>query len=197
MRRIGITGGIGAGKTLISSVFMNLHIPVYHADDRAKFLMIHDEDLKKRIGEAFGPETFNKDGSLNRDYLAKNVFEDQLKLERLNQLVHPVVRKDYREWCKEYSDRPYTLKEAALLFETGSYLELDQTILVYAPLPLRIKRVLIRDPHRLKKDVEKIIRNQMNDEDKKRSADNIIYNDDSRLVIPQVLEIHQRLIAGK
>jgi dephospho-CoA kinase len=195
--RIGITGGIGAGKTLISSVFMNLGIPVYDADDRAKFLMIHDKHLKKKILETFGSEAFKQDGSLNRNYLARNVFDDQLKLEKLNQLVHPVVRKDYLDWCLEYPDKQYTLKEAALLFETGSYQELDRTILVYAPIPLRIKRVLIRDPHRTKKDIEKIIEHQMDDEHKQRIADFIVYNDDSTLVIPQVLEIHKQLIAGK
>ncbi len=186
---IGITGGIGAGKTLISSIFKNFGIPVYNADDRAKFLMNHDQKLIYEITETFGPLAF-LDGKLNRSYLANHVFEDKDKLERLNQLVHPAVGEDYRQWREQYQDQPYTLKEAALLFETGSYHELDQTILVFAPLPLRIQRVLLRDPHRTKADIEKIVENQMPEEEKKKLADHIIYNDDTRLVIPQVLKIH-------
>jgi dephospho-CoA kinase len=190
---IGITGGIGAGKTLISSIFKNLGIPVYYADDRAKFLMNHDIKLIHEITETFGPQAF-LNGKLNRPYLANHVFENKDKLEQLNRLVHPAVGEDYRQWRKQYLDRPYTLKEAALLFETGSFHELDQTILVYAPLPLRIQRVILRDPLRTKTDIEKIVRNQMPEDEKKKLADHVIYNDDTRLVIPQVLKIHHLLV---
>jgi dephospho-CoA kinase len=189
---IGITGGIGAGKTLISSIFKNLGIPVYHADERAKYLMNHDRKLIHEITRVFGPESF-RNGKLNRTYLADHVFKNQEKLKELNQLVHPVVRQDYRHWREQFKDSPYTLKEAALLFETGSYHELDQTVLVHAPLALRIQRVLLRDVHRTKSDVENIIDKQMADEEKKKRADYIIYNDDTKLVIPQVLKIHQQL----
>lgn len=189
---IGITGGIGAGKTLVSSIFKNLGIPVYEADERAKYLMNHDQKLIHAITKAFGPESF-RNGTLNRTYLADHVFKNREKLKELNQLVHPVVGEDYRQWRKQFTDTPYTLKEAALLFETGSYHELDQTVLVYAPLPLRIQRVLLRDVHRTKSGVEKIIDNQMDEEEKRKLADYIIYNDDTKLVIPQVLKIHQQL----
>lgn len=189
---IGITGGIGAGKTIVSSIFKNLGIPVYNADERAKHLMNHDQKLIQDITRNFGPDTF-RDGKLNRSYLADHVFDNKEKLEQLNQFVHPVVREDYRQWRKQFEDNPYTLKEAALLFETGSYHELDQTILVFAPLPLRIQRVLLRDIHRTKSDVEKIIKNQLAEEEKKNLADHIIYNDDTKMVIPQVLRIHQHL----
>jgi dephospho-CoA kinase len=190
---IGITGGIGAGKTLISSIFNNLGIPVYYADERAKFLMNHDEKLIREITEFFGPDTY-LNGRLNRSYLSSHVFINRDKLDQLNELVHPAVREDYLQWRQNHLEMPYTLKEAALLFETGSYKELEQTILIYAPLPLRIERTLLRDPHRTKKDIEKIIDNQMPDEEKKKLADHIIYNDDTRLVIPQVLKIHHQFM---
>lgn len=190
---IGITGGIGAGKTLISSIFKNLGIPVYYADERAKFLMNHDKKLIHEIIETFGPQAF-LNGKLNRSYLANHVFDNKDKLELLNRMVHPAVGEDYRQWRKQYLDRPYTLKEAALLFETGSFHELDQTILVYAPLQLRIQRVILRDPLRTRTDIEKIVRNQMPEDEKKKLADHIIYNDDTQLVIPQVLKIHHLLI---
>jgi dephospho-CoA kinase len=192
-REIGITGGIGAGKTLISSIFKNLGIPVYYADDQAKFLMNHDKELIRKITQTFGKEAL-LDGKINRTYLADHVFGNDEKLDQLNRLVHPVVREDYRQWSEKHQDQPYKLKEAALLFETGSYLELDQTILVYSPLSLRIRRVLLRDAQRTKSDVEKIIEHQMPEEEKKKLADHIIYNDDTRLVIPQVLKIHRQLI---
>jgi len=190
--KIGITGGIGAGKTLISTIFKNLGIPVYYADERAKFLMNRDEKLKNTILATFGPEAF-QDGVLNREYLALNVFENKSNLQKLNRMVHPVVQEDYRQWCLQHSDNEYTLKEAALLFETGSYQELDQTILVYAPKTVRINRVLMRDSNRSVTDIENIIRNQMDEEEKRKRADHIIYNDNSQLVIPQVLDIHNRL----
>jgi dephospho-CoA kinase len=194
---IGVTGGIGAGKTLICSIFSNLGIPVYHSDDRAKFLMNHKKELKDDIRRTFGKEAFYQDGSLNRNYMAAHVFDDKTNLEKLNRMVHPAVQDDYRHWILKQSDTPYTLKEAALLFETGSYKDLDHTILVYAPLSVRINRILMRDPNRSRTDIEKIIQHQMDEEDKKKLADDIIYNDDSRLVIPQVLELHRQFTGEK
>ena len=191
---IGITGGIGSGKTLISRIFRNLGIAVYYSDERARHLMNHDESLTGQILEMFGPETFI-DGRLNREYLASEIFSRKEKLEKLNQLVHPVVQHDFREWKKLHADAPYCMKEAALLFESGSYRELDKTILVLAPEYLRIQRILLRDSHRSTTDVKKIMASQMSDEEKKKLADYIIINDDSRLVIPQAIKIH-RLLTG-
>lgn len=192
---IGITGGIGSGKTLISQIFKNLGIAVYYSDDRARHLMNHDEALTGRIREMFGPESFF-DGKLNREYLANEVFSRKEKLDMLNQLVHPVVQQDFREWKKLHEEEPYSMKEAALLFETGSYRELDKTILVLAPEHLRIQRILLRDPHRSTADVKKIMASQMPDEEKRKLADYIIYNDDNRLVIPQVLKLHRILTSN-
>jgi dephospho-CoA kinase len=191
---IGITGGIGSGKTLISRIFRNLGIAVYYSDERARHLMNHDEMLSGQIREMFGPESF-LEGKLNREFLASEVFSRKEKLDQLNQLVHPAVQQDFREWKKLHADDPYCMKEAAMLFETGSYRELDKTILVLAPEHLRIQRILLRDPHRSTADVKGIMASQMPDEEKKKLADYTIVNDDSRLVIPQALKIH-RLLAG-
>ena len=191
--KIGITGGIGAGKSTISGIFKVLGIPVYNADVRAKHIMNHDSQLIQKIIENFGSDLYHN-GELNRKKLAKLVFDDSNALERLNQLVHPAVRRDYEEWLDQYKNSDYTIKEAALLFESGSYKELDQTILVYAPLATRINRVLLRDENRSKMDIQNIINNQMNDNNKKKLADFTIINDDTTLVIPQVLKIHQLLL---
>jgi len=192
--RIGITGGIGAGKSTISGIFKVLGIPVYNADERAKHLMNHDLALIQQIIEIFGSDLY-QNGELNRIKLAKLVFEDSNALERLNQLVHPAVRRDYEEWLDQYKNSDYTIKEAALLFESGSYKGLDQTILVYAPLTTRINRVLLRDKNRSKMDIQNIINKQMDDNHKKKLADFTIINDDTALVIPQVLKIHQLLLS--
>jgi dephospho-CoA kinase len=189
---IGITGGIGSGKTLISRIFRNLGIPVYYSDERARYLMNYEENLIMEIRKTFGPDSFLK-GTLNREYLAKEVFGHKEKLEQLNQLVHPAVQQDFSIWQTRQKHAPYSLKEAALLFETGSYRELDRTILVIAPENLRIERILLRDPHRSDADVKKIIASQMADEDKRKLADYIILNDENKLVIPQVIKIHKSL----
>ncbi len=191
--KIGITGGIGAGKTTISRIFKVMRIPVYNADERAKDLMNQDHQLKMKIVQLFGSDAY-RNGELNRKYLADLVFENANVLKTLNQLVHPIVRKDYHTWLTEHGTKEYTIKEAALLFETGSYKELDQIIFVYAPLPIRIDRILLRDEHRTRLDIEKIIHNQMNDHDKKKLADYTIYNDETKLVIPQVVKIHHQLL---
>jgi dephospho-CoA kinase len=191
---VGITGGIGAGKTIVSKLFILLGIPVYYADDRAKWLMVNDSDLILQIREAFGDETYTSSGLLNRTYLANTIFSDPIKYELINSFVHPVVRTDFAQWADRQKSR-YVLKEAALLFETGSYRDLDKTILVSAPLEIRITRILERDPDRDVKQIHNIIARQLPEEDKKALADYVIDNKDSKLVIPQVLKIHSDLLA--
>lgn len=192
-RLVGITGGIGAGKTIISKLFSVFGIPVYNADDRAKWLMVNDSALKKLISDAFGKDAFTIEGQLNRSYLAKTVFSDSGKTERINTMVHPVVKMDFSQWAAS-QNTPYVLKEAALLFETGSYRELDKTILVSAPLEVRIDRVMERDPQRGKDQILEIIARQLPEEDKKALADFVIDNKGNKLVIPQVLKIHEALL---
>ena len=192
--KIGITGGIGAGKSIISRIFKLLGIPVYDADTRAKWLMNHDEELKKGIIRLFGNEAYTQEG-LNRTFIAGQTFRDQAKLDQLNGLVHPAVGHDYAKWEKE-QESPFTLKEAALLFEAGSYKDLDQIIVVSAPEELRIERVLKRDAHRSRKDIEAIISKQWPQEKKESKADFVIYNNGKSPVIPQVLSIHEKILAS-
>jgi len=190
--QIGITGGIGSGKTLVCKIFQSLGTPIYDADSRAKVLMTTDGILVEQIKKEFGTLSYNEDGSLNRKYLGQIVFDQKLKLERLNQLVHPSVAKDYEGWVSTHQHAPYLIKEAALLFESGSYKGLDKIVVVSAPEKIRMKRVLQRDTHRTEKDVENIFVNQLSDDKKLQRADFIIINDDTRLIIPQVLELHGR-----
>jgi dephospho-CoA kinase len=194
MRKIGITGGIGAGKSLICSVFELLGIPNYPADYRAKCLQSNDPELKEKISFHFGTEAYLENGALNRDYLSKEVFgnDDQLKL--LNSLVHPAVAKDFEVWCKRHSEKPYILKEAALLFETGSFKQLDATINVHAHQALRLKRTLERDPQRTHDSVLSIMKKQFSDKKRLELADFVIFNDESKSVIKQVMQLHQKFL---
>ncbi|RZS94904.1 dephospho-CoA kinase [Cecembia calidifontis] len=191
---VGITGGIGSGKSTVAKIFAILGIPIYYADDRAKWLMSHDSELKKAIIEKFGRESYSESGELNRSYLAAHVFADDDKVKTINSLVHPAVKRDFESWAAAQNS-PYVLKEAALLFETGSYQELDKVINVSAPLKIRINRILLRDPHRDEKQINDIINKQLPDEEKNSKADYVIKNADNKLLIPQVLAIHQELLS--
>jgi dephospho-CoA kinase len=192
---VGITGGIGSGKSTACRIFSILGVPIYYADDRAKWLMSHDTDLKQAIISNFGEESFTAEGSLNRAYLASVVFPDEQKVAIINGLVHPAVKKDFEKWVGSQT-APYVLKEAALLFESGSYQELDKIINVSAPLKTRITRVMMRDRHRTEKQIHEIIDKQMSDEEKNAKSDFVIKNADNKLLIPQVLELHRKLLAA-
>ena len=191
--KVGITGGRGAGKTLVANIFRTFCIPVYNSDEEAKRLMNEDDDLKGKIIDLFGRESYIK-GALNKAYLSEVVFKNKDNLVRMNNIVHPAVFKDYSKWLIKYDDDPITIKEAALLFESGSYKDLDYTILVSAPRSIRIGRVLLRDTNRSKIDIEDIIEKQMSESAKKKLSNFIIINDGKRMVIPQVLEIHKNLL---
>lgn len=192
--QIGITGGIGSGKSLVSRIFKLLGVPVYDADSRAKSIMTTDGILVSQIKKEFGVLSYRADGGVNREYLAEHVFNDPEKLKRLNALVHPRVGEDFIRWVTEQTSA-YVLKEAALLFEARSNTALDKIIVVSAPEALRISRVLQRDKHRTEQQVRDIIRNQLNEEEKLKRADYILVNDDSKLLIPQVLELHQQFLS--
>ncbi|WP_439482091.1 dephospho-CoA kinase [Cyclobacterium plantarum] len=192
---VGISGGIGAGKTLVSKIFTLLDIPVYNADEKARWLMAHQKGLKSAISSVFGEQSYFQDGSLNRKFLADKVFADPILTKKINSLVHPVVKADFREWAGKQKSR-YVLKEAALLFETGSFKELEFTIHVTAPKQLRMERIKQRDPHRSETQILQIMEKQWDDPKKNELADFILYNDNSKLVIPQVLQIHKALQSG-
>jgi dephospho-CoA kinase len=193
--QIGITGGIGSGKSLVCKVFRLLNVPVYDADSHAKEVMTTDGILISAIKKEFGDLSYHPDGAVNRVYLANHVFNDEKRLEVLNRLVHPRVKLDYENWVAEHSQHVYVLKEAALLFEAGSYKLLDKIIVVHTPEPLRIKRVLSRDTHRTVEQIKGIVEKQMPEDEKMKRADYIIVNDETELVIPQVLKLHEAFIA--
>ncbi len=190
---VGITGGIGAGKSTVAKVFNTLGIPVYFADERAKWLMANDPELISDIKKAFGEKAYLDNGELNKPFLAGEVFSDLEKTKTINGLVHPAVRKDFQEWAGQQNS-PYVLKEAALLFETGSYKELDKVIHVSSPLKIRINRILLRDPHRSEEQINAIIDRQFADEKKNKMADFVIRNKENKMLIPQVLDIHEKLL---
>ena len=192
--QIGITGGIGSGKSLVCKIFAQLGVPVYDADSHAKELMTTEGILISHIKKEFGDLAYNTDGSLNRAYLADHVFSSEEQLVKLNSLVHPRVAVDYEKWLSHYRDNRYVLKEAALLFESGSYLMLDKIIVVSAPESLRLKRVLNRDEHRTVEQFKGIVEKQLPENEKLKRADYIIVNDETKLVIPQVLFLHEQFI---
>ena len=194
MLKIGITGGIGSGKSTVAKIFETIGVPVYYADDASKRLMNEDENLKQLIQKNFGKETYI-DGKLNRAFLASIVFNNAKKLTLLNTFVHPVTIADAEKWMLQQTT-PYAIKEAALLFESGSQKYLDKVIGVYTPTPLRIQRVMQRDGI-TKENVIVRMNKQIDEEIKMRLCDYVIKNDEQELLIPQVLKIHEELIKIK
>lgn len=191
MLKAGITGGIGSGKSTVCQVFETLGIPVFYADDAAKYLMQHDEQIKQQIITLFGQEAYhNKE--LNRKYISNVVFNDKEKLTQLNAITHPAVIAYGEEWMQK-QNAAYTLKEAALFFESGSNKNMDVMIGVSAPLHLRIQRTMKRDQISEAAMLERISK-QMNEEEKMKRCDFIIINDDKTSVIEQVMDIHQKLL---
>lgn len=191
---VGITGGIGSGKSLICKIFLVLGVPVYSSDEHAKWLLSHDILLKKQVVQQFGEEAYDQEGNLNRSYLAKTIFNNEERRLQLNALVHPRVGEDFQRWRAAHSSSSYVLKEAALLFETESYKQLDKIINISAPKELRIQRVLLRDIHRDRKQVEAIMQKQWTDSQREKLADFTINNDEKKLVIPEVIKIHKKIL---
>lgn len=190
MLKIGLTGGMGSGKTTVAKIFALLGVPVYNADEAAKKLYGTDADLIAKIKRHFGDEVYTAN-QLNRSKLAAIVFQNPEKLSLLNSLVHPLTIKDAETWMK-LQTAPYMIKEAALLFESGSVQSLDYVIGVHAPQPLRLKRAMERDGVS-REEVQQRMRRQIDEAIKMRLCDFIITNDEQQLVIPQVLQLHQKL----
>lgn len=191
MLKIGLTGGIGSGKSTVAKIFEVLGIPVYYADAAAKQLMNENAELKKQLIFHFGKEVYTNN-QLNRTYLASVVFGNTEKLELLNSLVHPVTIAHATDWF-EQQHSPYVIKEAALLFESGTASGLDAVIGVTAPETIRIKRVMERDGIAAD-EVKKRMRNQIEDSIKMRLCDYIISNNEQEMVLPQVLRLHETLL---
>jgi len=192
MLHVGITGGIGSGKTTVCRIFEVLSIPVYYADNRAKALMVEDPELRTGIIDLFGQKAYHQDGSLNRAHIAQRAFSDNSLLQKLNGLVHPAVWRDGQNWQKNHTAAAYTLKEAALLYESGGDQLLDSIIVVAAPEVLRIRRVMERDGVS-REEVTARMNKQLPQSEKVDRADYVILNDGTHSLIQQVLAIHQEL----
>lgn len=194
MLAIGITGNIGSGKTTVAKVFELLDVPVFYADFHAKKVMTDDAVLVEAIRSNFGNESYFADQTLNRKYISGIVFNNVEELKKLNALVHPAVFRAFDVWAKQYQHKKYVLKEAALLFESGSNQQCNKTIVVSAALDVRVYRVMQRD-NLSEEEVLRREEKQMPQAEKEAKADFIILNDPQTMVIPQVLEIHQQLLA--
>lgn len=198
MIKVGITGGIGSGKTSVCQVFERLGVPVYYADVRAKQLMEEDKELIASIKHLIGENAYDEHGNLNRKLIADTVFSDEEKLLKLNSLVHPAVARDYESWNEilQRKNYPYSIKEAALLVETGSYKQLDKLIVVTADLESRISRVIARDKAS-REQVLARINAQIPEEQKAELADFVIRNDAIMELVPQVTKIHFQLLQAQ
>ncbi|ANI88815.1 dephospho-CoA kinase [Arachidicoccus ginsenosidimutans] len=189
MLRIGITGGIGSGKSTVAHIFHTFGIPVFDADSAAKNIMQGDKNVHAALVKNFGKEVF-ENGTLNRKYLSAVVFNDEEKLKTLNAIVHPATIRAADEWM-EKQKTPYVLKEAALLFEAGTVAGLDAIIGVYAPLELRVHRVMQRSNLSRKEVMERVVK-QMDEDEKMSLCDYVVVNDEQQLLVPQVLLLHER-----
>ncbi len=191
MLKIGLTGGIGSGKTTVSRIFSVLGVPVFYADDIAKAIMNEDEGLKQKITGLFGNDAY-VNNILNRKYIADIVFKDAYKLEQLNALVHPVTIAAADAWIKAQTT-PYVIKEAALMFEAGAAAHLDYVTGVYAPLHLRLHRVMHRD-NVSREQVLSRINSQVDETIKMKLCDFVVVNDEQQALLPQVLDLHKKFL---
>lgn len=192
MLKIGITGGIGSGKTTACKVFEKIGIPVYYADSRAKKLMVEHSEIRTELSTLFGEEIYTPQNELDRKKLAKLLFGNNAALQKVNKIVHPRVQSDFENWTQLHTSAPYVLKEAAILFESGAHKGVDKSILVFAPELLRLERVTKRD----KTSIEAVrarMQHQLPDSEKLKMADFVLYNNDEQLLFPQILDLHQKL----
>ncbi len=197
MQKIGITGSIGSGKSIVCKIFEQLGVPIYNADERAKILMISNAEIIRKVKLLFGNESYTETGELNRKHISNIAFNNKNLLTQLNQTVHPIVFKDFENWilAKEQLNIKYIIKEAALMFETDSYKKLDKFIVVTAPMELRINRTMQRDSIS-KEQVISRMNNQLSQEEKLANADYEIINDEQISLIEQVYTLHQQFLGS-
>jgi dephospho-CoA kinase len=195
MQKIGVTGSIGSGKSLVCNIFKQLGIPIYNADDRAKILMVTHTEIISTVKSLFGNESYFEDGSLNRVHISAIAFNNKALLTELNKTVHPIVFADFDNWIMEQKKLgvPYIIKEAALMFETDSYKGLEKFIVVTAPLQLRLERTMHRD-NITQEQVQARMNNQFTQEEKLAKANFEIINDDKHSLIEQVVKLNKVFI---
>ena len=190
---IGITGGIGAGKSTVSSICKHLGFKVYNSDQRAKEIVSEDSIIKKKLISFFGNNIY-KNGVLNRKFLSDKIFNDKSSLQQINSIIHPAVKKDFNSWVINNSNEKILFKESALLLESGAYKELDKIILIVSDKNLRVSRVLNRDQKRSKKEIESIIDKQINESEAIKYADIVIDNNHKKMLLPSVIKEIEKLI---
>lgn len=196
MKVIGITGGIGSGKSIVCKVFELIGTPVYYADIRANWLTNNDLQLKKEIKELFGRQAYDENGMYNKKWIANQVFENPQLLQMLNMLIHPRVFDDTQQWLRQHQNQTYVLREAAISNAAGKGNDLNKIIVVSCPLEIRIKRIKQRDPQRSIEQIHSIIAQQKSDDEFLNITDYQIINDDSKLILPQILILHQKFSNG-
>lgn len=194
MLKIGLTGGIGTGKSIVAKVFKLLGIPVYVSDKEAKRLMIESDEIRTSLIDRFGFDVYTENKTLNRKHLSDIIFNNPQALQDINSIVHPVVRNDFQSWS-EKQQSPYVIQESAILFDTGLYKNFDKIICVTADEELRIKRVMDRDGVDANA-VKERMKNQLAESVKVEKSDFVIYNN-SDLILPQIIEIHKELLGVK
>ncbi|MHA4742302.1 dephospho-CoA kinase [Dyadobacter sp. MSC1_007] len=186
---IGVTGGIGSGKSMVCRLFECLDVPVYYADSRAKWLTNHDPEIREKVTALLGSQSYDANGRYDTSFVASVVFKDEDLLKELNAIIHPVVLRDTREWVMSHSGLPYVVKEAAIMAKAGQANAMNYVVVVEAPVDLRVKRILQRDK-RSEQEVRAIIERQVTDEARKGIADFTVDNDETAALIPQVLALH-------
>jgi dephospho-CoA kinase len=189
--KLGVTGGMGSGKTTVCKVFEVLGIPVFSADDEAKKIQDNDRDLQIKINSLAGRDLFPS-GRLDRPELAKLIFNNKELLEKVNSLIHPVVSSSFREWVKK-QDSPYSIMEAAILFESGAFRLMDKILTVVTPLEERIER-LIRGNRLSREQIIERIKNQIDDESRVKQSDFVISNSENDMIIPAIIGIHEEML---
>jgi dephospho-CoA kinase len=194
--KVGLTGGIGSGKSTVARIFELLNIPVYYADDRAKALYVENNSVREQVTKLLGDAAYTSKGTLNRAFVAEKIFSDATLLKQLEGIIHPAVWEDGEKWEAAHANAPYTIKEAALLYESGGYKKVDKMIVVKAPEAVRIRRVIRRDGL-AREQVQARICQQMPEEEKVKRADFVVDNSGTQLLVPQVLRIHRQLLSFK
>ena len=195
MLKVGVTGGIGSGKTLVCKVFSVLGVPVFNADNEAKKIINNDINIISKVKNKFGDDIYSNQ-MLDRSKLAEIVFKNQEALKELNSIVHPKVREQFLLWCKQYQELPYIIEEAAILFESGAYKEFDITINIHSPEKDRIERIIQRDKVSEKQVLDRMM-NQISDSERINLANYTIYNENNKMILSQILDIHNILIHHK
>ncbi|MGZ3902522.1 MAG: dephospho-CoA kinase [Bacteroidia bacterium] len=192
MKVLGLTGGIGSGKSTVAGIFKTLGVPVYNSDERAKELYFVPE-IRAQVEELLGAKAYRNKSAINKKYIAEKIFSDKTLLEKLNTIIHPAVGKDFEDFRKQHAKEKYIVKESALLIEAGLLKKVDKLIVVTSDIALRTERIKKRD-NLNKEEIEKILKRQLSDSDKIKEADWVIENNEQKLIIPQVLKIHKSLV---